>query len=352
MKPIIINGDYLTFKTFGGVCRHITEILKELDNIIIDEQIFLVTPLYAINTPCFNKIKIVKYGNHRLGIWKQLDFPRYVKKVGGIGVDFSQAFPLCGSDITCVYDCIPERQKNDNEDLIIKYIKKIKLIQRSIAIKKSKMIITISNDSKKDINFFYKINLQKILVIPCAWQHIESIEEDISIFTKIKQLEYNNYFFMLGSRVPQKNTKWILNAAEQNPKYIFVIAGENKYDKTFNERKQTIPSNVIYTGYISDEEMKALMAHCRAFILPSLIEGFGIPPLEALSLNREIIISDIPIFKEIYEKSAHYINPKNYSDIDIDRILKTSTYGKEIVLNKYSWKKSAKMFIEICRKRI
>ena len=78
--------------------------------------------------------------------------------------------------------------------------------------------------------------------------------------------------------------------------------------------------NVIYLGFVSDEEMKTLMANCKAFIHPALYEGFGITPMEAMSVGAELIISNAACLPEIYGKSAHYIDPHN-SDVDLDKLL-------------------------------
>lgn len=63
----------------------------------------------------------------------------------------------------------------------------------------------------------------------------------------------------------------------------------------------SLSQNIIFTGYISDEELKNLIKHASMLIQPSIYEGFGIPPLESLFLGTPVLISDIPVFREIYE---------------------------------------------------
>ena len=100
---------------------------------------------------------------------------------------------------------------------------------------------------------------------------------------------------------------------------------------------------LFYLGFVSDEEMKTLMANCKAFIHPALYEGFGITPMEAMSVGAELIISNAACLPEIYGKSSHYIDPHN-SDVDLDKLLSEPVESADKVLNNYSWEKFAKKF--------
>ena len=104
--------------------------------------------------------------------------------------------------------------------------------------------------------------------------------------------------------------------------------------------------NVIYTGFLKDEDAKALMKYCKAFIFPSFYEGFGIPPLEAMSTGAPVIVSTAGSLVEIFGKSAHYINPEN-ADVDIEELMQEPVEAFEGILEKYSWKLSAEKFYEL-----
>jgi glycosyltransferase involved in cell wall biosynthesis len=90
------------------------------------------------------------------------------------------------------------------------------------------------------------------------------------------------------------------------------------------------------------------MQKCRAFILPSYYEGFGLTPLEALSCGAQIIISKTASLPEIYGNTAHYINPFN-TDIDLDALLQEPVEAPGDLLNKYSYEKSARQLYEIIK---
>ncbi len=92
--------------------------------------------------------------------------------------------------------------------------------------------------------------------------------------------------------------------------------------------------------------MKALYKNCKAFLFPSIMEGFGIPPMEALFNGVPIIISNTSSLPEIYEDCAHYIDPYKY-DYSLDELLKEPVASSDKVLNKFSWEKSAKQWYEL-----
>ena len=93
---------------------------------------------------------------------------------------------------------------------------------------------------------------------------------------------------------------------------------------------------------VTDEEAKTLMRDCKAFLFPSIYEGFGIPPLEAVSAGtKKIVVSDIPVMHEIFEEDANYIDLNE--DVKIEKLHKCS--GN--VLKKYSWIESSEKLYQM-----
>lgn len=150
----------------------------------------------------------------------------------------------------------------------------------------------------------------------------------------------------MGSLAAQKNFEWIYKNASLHPEQKFVIAG--KAVKSYKQ-KESVLGNVIYLGYISDEDIKALMAHCKAFIFPSIEEGFGIPPLEALSVGAKVVSSNASCLPEMLGNAVYYIDPKN-PNVNLDEIIsKTILQDSKEILAKYSWKKSAEKLHEFIK---
>ena len=184
------------------------------------------------------------------------------------------------------------------------------------------------------------------MLVPCAWQHFKRIREDESVLERFGLIsrdrgQIREYFFTLGSVLPHKNLKWIAEAAKQNPDRLFVVTGSLELSDYIGSTGLLELENVTVTGYLTDGQVKALMKHAAACIHPSLSEGFGIPPLEALSAGSRILLSDAGCLPEIYGGSAVYFDPRIYRPIRMEELMRREAGPAEDVLKKYSWKRSA-----------
>ena len=169
------------------------------------------------------------------------------------------------------------------------------------------------------------------------------ITEDNSVLERLN-LNQKKFFFSLGSRFPHKNIKWLSSAASNNPAYTFVVSGSvPEVDRIDYEGEHR--DNMLFTGYLTDGEVKCLMRNCIAFIQPSFYEGFGIPPMEAMSVGANCIVSNRASLPEVYKNSVWYIDPYDYDNIDLDEIMSRPKASNELILNEYSWEKSAKMLL-------
>ena len=95
-----------------------------------------------------------------------------------------------------------------------------------------------------------------------------------------------------------------------------------------------------FIGYVTDEELVALYKYASCFVYPSLYEGFGLPPLEAIYFNCPVIVSDIDVFKEIYGNNVLYCDKNKVSSLK-EKILylynNKNAISNEQILNKYKW---------------
>ena len=116
--------------------------------------------------------------------------------------------------------------------------------------------------------------------------------------------------------------------------------------------------NIIFTGYVTDEELVALYRNAKCLVFPSLYEGFGIPPLEAMSLSCPSVVSNTTSLPEVCGEAVLYCDPYDIDDIyekvkllldDDEKRIELIKKGKE-QLKKYTWSGSAKKFHEIINK--
>lgn len=340
-NKIVIDGSFC-LEQLTGIQRMALEIIHSIDLIDKSFDIELLVPIgMKRNFSKLNKIKVVEFGKYKSKRQWYCTYPlRYAKKNNRVLVNIAECFPFQKNGVSTVAD-VRLKENLFKESRIWKYIYDIKT---RLALKYCNKIVTLSQYSKNRIISLYKVNPNKIYVVPCAWQHYTSIIPDESVFLKFPNIKRGNYFYTVGSLAPHKNYKWIYEVAKRNKSLFFVVTGGER--EVWKNSKYSGIDNIFYTGYLNDSEMKALMLHSKAFIFPTLYEGFGIPPMEALSCGKKCIVSDIPVMHEIYENSVYYVNP-NYYNYDLDMLLKDYVDEPSTVLNKYSWIKSGNIWLDI-----
>ena len=342
MRKIIINGRFLTQK-ITGVQRYAREITAALDKIVEKNKVEIVVPPETKELPNYENIKIVKVGMFHNRIWEHISFPLYVMKCGGIALNLCNVAPLLNPGIVCIHDV---KIKAHPEFFSTKFFIWYKLLFFNAA-KRARFIITDSEFSKNEIIKYYNIDSERIFIVPCGWQHFKKINYDEKTLRKYNLLK-EDYYFAMSSLEPNKNFKWIADMANNNPKEKFVVAGSIN-EKIFAEGLGfRCPDNMQLIGYISDEEAKTLMRDCKAFLFPSIYEGFGMPPLEAMSAGaKRIIVSDIPVMHEIFGDSVEYIKQTSSNKFYVKNINKQF----DVILEKYNWLKSGLKLKDIIKKK-
>lgn len=345
-KIIVIAGDVLCVDKIQGIPRFASECIKMMDKILDNRfQMLDVRVCYPLGKnillPKLNNIQIVpitqEEKHFRMG-----DLRKYVEKNKALLVNMGPSVVLGKNNIITIHDVRP-LEKTSEDDIK----KKIQLFAIGVLAKIFKSeIVTVSNYQKDRIVKLLHIPNQKIHVIGNGWEHIKNVERDDGIFDKFSVIRKHEYYYSLGSVAPHKNYKWIFEVAKRNPMCQFVVAG-NVSKKTWGIDNTNIQNdNIIYTGYINDEENISLLSNCKAFIHPSKYEGFGIPPLEALACGAKIMLSNATCLPEIFKDSAVYFYPDNYN-INLDEMLNMEVESPKIVLEDYTWENAALKWLEL-----
>lgn len=332
---LFINGRFLTQKV-TGVQRYAIEIVKALDSIISDSDdiVLLVPPGKLVTELKLSRIGIKQIGRLKNILWEHISFPLYAMNRKSFTLNLCNVAPLISPGIVCIHDA---KIKAKPEYFSKKFLMWYNLLFLNET-KRAKKILTVSEFSKREIMKYYRVNENSIAVVPDAWQHYLSVNYSDNALD-IYKLEKNEYFFSMCSLEPNKNFKWIAEVAKANKNYTFVVSGSIN-SKVFSDGLGfDCPENMKLLGYISDEEAKTLMRYCKAFLFPTYYEGFGIPPLEALTAGAEcIVVSDTDVMHEIFEDSVVFINPEKYCLPELKYI---DEEKRKQILNKYSWITSA-----------
>ncbi len=354
MKKIKILYDYhpAVQQNKTGIPIFVNNIYKELvKNPSLRVYKSGVFPLYLPSRPYrfFNLFRIVYY---KIFLPLKIIFGRYDIYIEN-GYIFKPYFiPKRTKVITVIHDIGLILY----DDIQIK--EQTEYMRRSlpVSITNTNLIITVSESSKKDIQkYLNQIQIQRpIEVVYNAPELNEEPEIDLLRFN-IK----SNYFLFLGTLEPRKNPMQMIKGFhgflnKYNSEMKLVCAGKKGW--LYNDvmeyiQEHNMEDKVIFTGYVNEQEKYWLIKKAVGFIFLSKYEGFGIPPLEALALGTPVLLNDIPVFHELFENDAIYVNANNVTEVaeGMNKLLaieKTRTYG---CLEKFSWEKSGEKFVDIIK---
>lgn len=233
-----------------------------------------------------------------------------------------------------------------------------------LSVKQSAKVITISQYSKNDIVTLYKAKPQKVVVIYPGFN--DELYQPRVPLAKLKQVRekygiVGKYFLFVGTLQPRKNISRLIKAfarLKTNTKLVIVGKKGWLYEEILNQAKKLkIDNRVIFTGFVESGDMPALMKYSRAFVLPSLYEGFGIPVVEAQACGGIVIVSRVSSLPEVAEDSGIYINnPESVSDIrkSLQQVLDMPKKKRQSLIKagktnaaRFSWKKAARELIAV-----
>ena len=348
MKTILING-YFHCRRLTGIERYAYEITSRLDELCEPGEIAIIVPVDASDIPKYKNIGIIRHGKTiRHILWQMITLQWFlvthkkytVLEFGNTALPFASGIVFL-HDIYCEF--FPEDFKGFRDKLIRLYNR----WQYRLISKKAKKIATVSYFTKNQIIKYCKAKPENISVIYSSWFHFKNITADNSVFNDFSVLS-KPFYFSLGSLSKRKNIKWIIEYARKNPDSLFAISGVSLPTVKADELDNPTPQNIILLGYLDDSKVKALMTKCKAFILPSYYEGFGLTPLEALSCGARIIIANAASLPEIYGNTARYIDPFN-TDVDLDALLREPVEKPDAILAKYSYDVSARLVYNLIK---
>ncbi|KKR48954.1 MAG: glycosyl transferase, group 1 [Candidatus Magasanikbacteria bacterium GW2011_GWC2_40_17] len=202
------------------------------------------------------------------------------------------------------------------------------------AIRSSKKIFAPSNFVKEDILNNFKVPAKKIIITHEGLTVLPPPNPDTAAAILQKFSLQKPYFLYVGVSYPHKNLEKLIlgfkKFQEQEKKSQLVLVGKKNYfyEKLEKFSEQNKVPNVIFTDFVTNDELATLYQNAKAYVFPSLCEGFGLPPLEAMSFNLPIASSNTSCLPEILGNAALYFNP--VSSADITEALKRLTTDEKL----------------------
>lgn len=266
-----------------------------------------------------------------------------------------------GRVITTMHDLTTLRFKNPSKNpVVFKAKQEVYAWVNKRAAHKSAAIITPSQFVKDDVVKFTGVNPEKITVIYEAADPITEKPEPLA------SVAGKQFIMYVGRPTPHKNLERLIDAfvllKAGHPDLYLVLAG--KQDANYRRIKQKTNTrqitNIIYTDFVTDGQLRWLYEQCATYVFPSLSEGFGLPGLEAMVHGAPVVSSNTTSLPEIYGPAAHYFDPLNtqaisdaINEVLTDKNLRQTliTAGK-IQAQKYSWHRMAEQTLEVYSKAL
>ena len=334
---------------FGFYVKNLVEALKKND---LENQYILIAPNRERDFSTIERF-----------IWDQFTFPAKVKK-GKADIlhqpCFSSPVFFRGKKIVTVHDIIP-----------LKFPGNLPLASRlfyskwmTYSYNYADLIIADSESTKKDIIKHLKISSEKIRVIYLATSKDFKPSGSQNQILKIKEKYKTSpkYFIHVGTIEPRKNLPFLVSAfalaLKQGIKENLVIVGKQGwyYEDLYNLiKKLHLEKRVIFTGYADDRDVPYLYGGSTALTFPSLYEGFGFPPLEAMACGTPVISSNTSSLPEVIGEAGILLPPKD-KNIWAQKMVELSSNNKLseklkiagiMQAKKFSWDETARKTIEV-----
>jgi glycosyltransferase involved in cell wall biosynthesis len=229
-----------------------------------------------------------------------------------------------------------------------------------VGIKRAYKIFVISQTTRKEVLEHYHPDSKNVLLTYDAVDDLFFRKQKI---LKPKKVISEPYILYIGNAYPHKNLRLCIDAytlflQTNKIKIKFILAGDDAY--FYPRLKQYVKEkgmekDIIFYGNANNDALINLYSHCLFLVFPSLMEGFGLPNFEVLVCNRLPVISDIPVFREIWKNDLPFFDPRNIHLMaekmaEIYR-LSAKDYTKKIQKAKkrlfiYTWKKTAQSTLE------
>lgn len=337
---IVVNARFLT-QEITGVQRYGMEISRELKK--QNPEIQFICSRNIIHNDLADELGVIQIGQLSGHLWEQIELPLYLKKINEpLLINLANTAPaFYKNKVSTIHDIAFEKFPQNFSWRFRQFYKF--LVPKIIS--NSRKVFTVSDFSKSEICSLYSIPHSCVEVIKNATSSIFIH----SPATKTRQ----KYILAVSSLTQQKNFSNLIDAFNMldDDQHELLLVGSINRNFAPQSLIEKIDANprIKFAGRISDSELVTLYSNAKAFVYPSLYEGFGIPPLEAQACGCPVICSKIASLPEVCGDSALYFDPYNVIDIasKIDNLLADPKLSETLVLRGYenikyfSWSASA-----------
>lgn len=355
MRTLFINGKFAA-QRMTGVQRLAASLLQALDQLLqesgnTDHWVLLCPP--GAKPPALKRIEVRFVGKMPGGLhaWEQFFLPIYT--AGRTLLNLAGPAPLLKRKQVCM---IPDAAVYDHPQAYTSaYGTWYRLLFRTVS-HSARLVLTISEFSRQRLIHALGPHARRLQLVCCAATHMKSVTPEPVVLERLA-LSDVKYLLAVGSMNPTKNLPALVSAfhaTSASDVRLVLVGGGNNAVFASESLDTTSDPRVITTGAISDGELSALYRHAHAFVFPSLYEGFGIPPLEAMSLGCPVVAAQAASIPEICGDAALFFDPLDIPDITaaLERILTDGTLRETlrqrgaVRVGQFTWERGARQLFD------
>jgi glycosyltransferase involved in cell wall biosynthesis len=355
-KTIAFNG-----KFFGagptGVHRVAEQLIAATDALVAEQSghgaDYALVVRNSVKVPSYRKIMCVQENPlarrmHRIA-WEQFYLPLARRK--DFILNLCNLGPLCHRDsATLIHDA---QVYSAPESYSLHFRLWYKFLLFFIG-RRHKLIVTVSEFSKQELVHYGVARADKIVVVHNGCDHVSRIRPDEAKLSTLN-LSPKRYVLALANTQKHKNIAILLRAfAKPELKDITLVLFGGASKAEFEKLGHVVPHNVRFTGWVTDAELVGLMVNAGALAFPSLTEGFGLPPLEAMALGCPVVAAPFGAIPEVCGNAVLYADPFDADawSMKVRMVLDDETVRQSLIsvgrrqAGIFTWKQAARNLLE------
>jgi len=367
MKKIVIDARMYGLE-HAGIGRYVTNLLKGISKLKETDLSFsllvLKEKLTEIKADLGNQFKYFPVKSKHYSFWEQIEIPLILQRIKPDLVHFphfNASIFYSGKFVVTIHDLIKHYFRGKETTTRKPWLYWLKYLayrlEVGFSLKKSKLIFVPSDFWRNRLIKDFDIAKEKIIVTS------EAVDPKIIISSNNrnnkKSIFLNTFsvkkpfFIYTGSVYPHKNIERLLSAIKKiDQVQLAIVSSRNFFTQRLTNRvkKMGLEQRVKLLGFVNDQDLVHLYRKAEALVQPSLMEGFGLTGLEAMTADCPVLSSNSSCLPEVYGQAALYFNPLDVNDITdkLRLILGNKKLKKKLIkkgreqVKKYSWKKTAK----------
>ena len=353
---IVIDARIIN-STTGRYVERLLHYLQQVDSV---NRYTVLVPSKDLNywTPSAGNFTVKKADFPNYSFAEQFKFKPFLEALQPDLVHFcmpQQPIFYTGATVTTFHDLTQLDTYNSDKNWLIFHAKQV--VARfvfAIAARTSKQIIVPTEYTKQDVSRRLHVDPSKITVT------YEAADTE-SLTPRPYEHSFDQFIMYVGQQSDYKNIKRLGDAHQKllqtYPNLGLILIGRQnaaaqKNEAYFNKNNY---QNIRFAGFVEDDQLAWLFQNTRAYIFPSLMEGFGLPGLEAMSSGAPVVSSNTTCLPEVYGDAAHYFDPLNTDDIAraINDVLSNDSYRAALIekgyeqAKNYSWRRMAEQTHEV-----